>query len=146
LQKHASTRWAHWRSTHACPPPSLASDPSHRIRSGATLGERSRSRGLAEASTPEPTLPGSREVCAVAGRREIVVRSTHRGLRYVDGRFDQVLDPGRYTLPRRYRWARRQSTVDIVLVDMRQREFTIKGQEILTADKVAVRVSIITQF
>jgi regulator of protease activity HflC (stomatin/prohibitin superfamily) len=36
--------------------------------------------------------------------------------------------------------------VEVVLVDMREREFTIKGQEILTADKVALRVSIITQY
>ncbi|MEZ6124633.1 MAG: SPFH domain-containing protein [Planctomycetaceae bacterium] len=31
-------------------------------------------------------------------------------------------------------------------VDMRQRELTIKGQEILTADKVSLRVSILVQF
>jgi regulator of protease activity HflC (stomatin/prohibitin superfamily) len=36
--------------------------------------------------------------------------------------------------------------VEVQLVDMRERELTIKGQEILTADKVAVRVSIVTQF
>src|SRR4029077_222765 len=36
--------------------------------------------------------------------------------------------------------------VEIVLVDMRGRDLTIKGQEILTADKVAVRVSILVQF
>ena len=29
---------------------------------------------------------------------------------------------------------------------MRERELTIKGQEILTADKVAIRVSIVVQF
>jgi regulator of protease activity HflC (stomatin/prohibitin superfamily) len=81
----------------------------------------------------------------MSGHREVIVRSTHRGLRYVDGRFDGVLEPGRYELPRASRWTRRP-TVDVVQVDMRQREFTIKGQEILTADKVAVRVSIITQF
>jgi regulator of protease activity HflC (stomatin/prohibitin superfamily) len=34
----------------------------------------------------------------------------------------------------------------VVLVDVRQRDLTIKGQEILTADKVAIRVSIIVQF
>jgi regulator of protease activity HflC (stomatin/prohibitin superfamily) len=33
-----------------------------------------------------------------------------------------------------------------VLVVVRERELTIKGQEILTADKVAIRVSIIVQF
>jgi regulator of protease activity HflC (stomatin/prohibitin superfamily) len=34
----------------------------------------------------------------------------------------------------------------VVLVDVRERELTIKGQEILTADKVAIRVSIVVQF
>jgi regulator of protease activity HflC (stomatin/prohibitin superfamily) len=77
---------------------------------------------------------------------EVTVRSTHRGLRYVDGRLDQVLEPGRYKLPRAVRWGRRQPKVDVVLVDMRERELLIKGQEILTADKVALRVSIITQY
>jgi regulator of protease activity HflC (stomatin/prohibitin superfamily) len=78
---------------------------------------------------------------------EVIVRSTHRGLRYIDGRLDGVLEPGRYELARPRRFlGRRVPTIDVVLVDMRQREFTIKGQEILTADKVALRVSIITQF
>jgi regulator of protease activity HflC (stomatin/prohibitin superfamily) len=36
--------------------------------------------------------------------------------------------------------------VEVRLVDGRERELTIKGQEILTADKVAIRVSIIVQF
>jgi SPFH domain / Band 7 family len=36
--------------------------------------------------------------------------------------------------------------VEVILVDVRERELTIKGQEILTADKVAIRVSIIVQF
>jgi len=78
-------------------------------------------------------------------RREVTVRSTHRGLRYIDGRFDTVLEPGRYMQPRVAPW-RRRPVVEVVLVDMREREFTIKGQEILTADKVALRVSIITQY
>jgi regulator of protease activity HflC (stomatin/prohibitin superfamily) len=33
-----------------------------------------------------------------------------------------------------------------VLVDLRERELNIKGQEILTADKVAIRVNIVVQF
>jgi regulator of protease activity HflC (stomatin/prohibitin superfamily) len=82
----------------------------------------------------------------MTAQKDVIVRSTHRGLRYVDGRFDTALEPGRYVLPKASRWGRRLPRVEIVLVDLRQREFTIKGQEILTADKVAVRVSIITQF
>ena len=78
--------------------------------------------------------------------RELIIKGTHRGLRYTDGRLTDVLDAGRYRLPRpSTRWVRRPR-VEIVQVDMRERELTIKGQEILTSDKVAVRVSILTQF
>jgi regulator of protease activity HflC (stomatin/prohibitin superfamily) len=77
--------------------------------------------------------------------RKVLIRSTHRGLRYVDGRLAEVLDAGRYEL-RASRIRLRRPTVEIVQVDMRERELTIKGQEILTSDKVAVRVSILTQF
>jgi regulator of protease activity HflC (stomatin/prohibitin superfamily) len=79
-------------------------------------------------------------------KRELIIKSTHRGLRYVDGRLTDVLEAGRYRLPAAVsRWARRP-VVEVVLVDMREREQTIKGQEVLTSDKVAVRVSILTQF
>lgn len=77
---------------------------------------------------------------------EIIIHSGFRGLRYVDGRFDKVLEPGRYEMPKR-RWAgRRVPHVHITQIDVRERELNIKGQEILTADKVAVRVNIITHF
>ncbi|MET8151216.1 SPFH domain-containing protein [Actinoplanes sp. NPDC049668] len=79
-------------------------------------------------------------------RHEVIVRSGFRGLRYVDGRFDQVLEPGRYRLPVRRYPGQRLPQVEVVPVDLRERELNIKGQEILTADKVAVRVNIITHF
>src|SRR5690349_3084287 len=79
-------------------------------------------------------------------RHEVIVRSGFRGLRYVDGRFDQVLEPGRYRLPVRRYPGQRVPQVEITPVDLRERELNIKGQEILTADKVAVRVNIITHF
>ena len=79
--------------------------------------------------------------------REIIIKPTHRGLRYVDGVLTNVLEPGRYTIPRQIRFAFfRTPKTEIVLVDVRERELTIKGQEILTADKVAIRVSIIVQW
>jgi regulator of protease activity HflC (stomatin/prohibitin superfamily) len=61
-----------------------------------------------------------------------------------------VLEGGRHELPPYIGWPLslfvEAPVVDTVLVDMREREITIKGQEILTADKVAIRVSIIVQF
>src|SRR5262245_11094324 len=79
--------------------------------------------------------------------KEIIIKDTHRGLWYEDGVLARVLGAGRHELPRP-RWLRlgRQPKVEIVLVDMRARDLTIKGQEILTADKVAIRVSILVQF
>jgi regulator of protease activity HflC (stomatin/prohibitin superfamily) len=79
-------------------------------------------------------------------RHELIVHSGSRGLRYVDGRFDRVLEPGRYELPTRRFPGRRVPSVVIVPIDVRERELNIKGQEILTADKVAVRVNIVTHF
>lgn len=82
----------------------------------------------------------------MANRHEIIVQSGYRGLRYADGRFERVLEPGRHESPRRRLFGRRVPRVVVVPIDVRERELTLKGQEILTADKVAVRVSIITHF
>jgi regulator of protease activity HflC (stomatin/prohibitin superfamily) len=79
---------------------------------------------------------------------DIIIKETHRGLRYEDGVLTGVLAAGRYTIPpaRRLLGMLRNPRVEIQLVDIRERDLTIKGQEILTADKVALRVSIIVQF
>src|SRR6478609_59689 len=77
---------------------------------------------------------------------ELFIKDTHRALWYEDGKLVRVLEAGRYEIPRQSPFSlRRIPKVDVVLVDVRERELTIKGQEILTADKVAIRVSIIVQ-
>lgn len=78
--------------------------------------------------------------------REFTIKDTHRGLYYEDGKLTKLLEAGRYKIPPRHRWFRRLPNVECLLVDIRERELTIKGQEILTADKVAIRVSILVQF
>jgi regulator of protease activity HflC (stomatin/prohibitin superfamily) len=79
--------------------------------------------------------------------REVIIKDTHRGLLYEDGKLLRVLEAGRYVIPRSIDLGfYRRPKVEIVLVDVRERELTIKGQEILTADKVVIRVSIIVQF
>src|SRR5260370_25302801 len=78
---------------------------------------------------------------------DIIIKDTHRGLWYEDGVLVHVLGAGRYELPGVPLFAfRRRPKVEVVLVDLRARDLTIKGQEILTADKVAIRVSILVQF
>src|SRR3954462_12105054 len=80
---------------------------------------------------------------------EVIIKDTHHGLWYADGVLTRVLGAGRYQIP----WFSgmnlfgiRRPKIEVELVDVRQRELTIKGQEILTSDKVAIRVSIIVQF
>jgi regulator of protease activity HflC (stomatin/prohibitin superfamily) len=75
---------------------------------------------------------------------EHVVPQSHVGLLYEDGVFIRRLDPGRYTYkaPLFGRGVMRR----VETVDLRERSLTLKGQEILTKDKVAVRVSVLVYF
>jgi regulator of protease activity HflC (stomatin/prohibitin superfamily) len=72
----------------------------------------------------------------------LIIKDTHRALWYEDGVLTQVLGAGRHEFPYP-RLLGRTPEVNVVLVDMRERDLTIKGQEILTSDKVAIRVSIV---
>ena len=80
-------------------------------------------------------------------KREVVIRDTHRGLLFRDGVLVEVLGAGRHRLVPMWRTQRLGAPQeDVMVIDVRERELTIKNQEILTADKVAIRVSIITNF
>jgi regulator of protease activity HflC (stomatin/prohibitin superfamily) len=84
----------------------------------------------------------------LSNTNHVTIKDTHRGLLYEDGRLLRVLEAGRFERPKT-RWfeiLKRLPQLEVVLVDMRERDLTIKGQEILTADKVAIRVSILVQF
>jgi regulator of protease activity HflC (stomatin/prohibitin superfamily) len=78
---------------------------------------------------------------------EVIIKDTHRGLWYEDGVLTKVVEAGRYVVRlKRWLFFSPRPRVEVLLVDMRERDLTIKGQEILTSDKVALRVSIIVQF
>lgn len=83
-------------------------------------------------------------------KNEVIIKDTHRGLYYEDGKLIQILEAGRYKLPltkkKRFFFWGRLPKHEVVFVDMRARDLTIKNQEILTSDKVAIRVSILVQF
>src|SRR5262249_21643102 len=92
-----------------------------------------------------PYTENGTEAPMTTAQRDIIIKDTHRGLKYIDGVLVGVLGAGRHELPRR-RLFGRTPKVEIVLVDMRTRDLTIRGQELLPADKVAIRVSILVQF
>jgi len=61
--------------------------------------------------------------------REIIIKDTHRGLYYEDGVLQKTLGAGRYTLPRHWDLGfYRTPKVEVELVDVRERELTIKGK------------------
>lgn len=79
-------------------------------------------------------------------KREFIIKDTHRGIWYEDGVLKKIVGAGRYEIPKSASLFAKKPRVELVLIDIRERDLTIKGQEILTADKVAIRVSIIVQF
>lgn len=67
------------------------------------------------------------------------IRQYERGLLYDRGRFVELLPPGRY----RY-WPWQARRIDVV--DIRETSQTVEGQEILTSDKIGIRVTLIAQY
>jgi regulator of protease activity HflC (stomatin/prohibitin superfamily) len=69
-----------------------------------------------------------------------VVEAYESGVLLVDGRIHDVLEPGRYA------FHRQQHAVELRKLDLRDTEFQIVGQELLTADKVSLRLSLIVKY
>lgn len=66
---------------------------------------------------------------------QIVVREWERVLVYRDGVFERLLEPGRHRVPSRRR--------EVVHLTVRPRLVTLPAQEVLTADGLAVRISVL---
>lgn len=67
--------------------------------------------------------------------RAYTVESFEKGLLFVDGKFDRVLEPGHYLY-----WKNSINTT-VMKADMRQLGMEILGQEILTKDKAQLRIN-----
>jgi regulator of protease activity HflC (stomatin/prohibitin superfamily) len=67
------------------------------------------------------------------GMAEITVMDWERTLLFTDGRFTRVLQPGRH------RYRRRRAS--LYTLDMRRRSTVVPGQELLTSDGVALKLS-----
>jgi regulator of protease activity HflC (stomatin/prohibitin superfamily) len=75
---------------------------------------------------------------ARATLRRVVVFEWEQGLRYVNGRFRGIIEPGRH-------WVLGGSTT-IRKLDVRPRFVSIPGQEVLSSDGVTVKVSLVARF
>ena len=69
-----------------------------------------------------------------------VVRPYEQGLLWVDGQFIGQYDEGRYGIHVKNR------QVEFSVVDMREQELQIQGQEVMTRDKVTLRLNLIVKY
>ncbi len=72
-------------------------------------------------------------------QQQFIVKEYERALMYKDGKFERLLEAGKYTF---WRW----EAIELTYVSMRQMSEVISGQEMLTSDKIGVRVSLIAQY
>lgn len=70
---------------------------------------------------------------------KIMVAAYEQGLRFRDGAFVDVLGPGVYRLAR---WFAKE---EIKTVDLRLRTLVLQGQEMLTLDKVTLRITMLAK-
>ncbi|MEM7136253.1 MAG: slipin family protein [Myxococcota bacterium] len=95
-------------------------------------------------SVDEPMPELTDELVALIPRTEFVYTSVPeyaRGLQFVQGRLERELEPGRYAL-----WTYPEAQVDIRVVDMRRQQVTIAGQDLMTRDKVTLRLSLSVEY
>ncbi|MFO0626075.1 MAG: slipin family protein [Polyangiales bacterium] len=85
-------------------------------------------------------VPAGFRALAANELRVVEVTDTARGLLYVDGRFERLLEPGAHA------FFTRDRSVRVELVDLRERELQVVGQEVMTADKVSLRLNLVVKF
>ncbi|MCA9527308.1 MAG: hypothetical protein KC549_13545, partial [Myxococcales bacterium] len=72
---------------------------------------------------------------------QVLVGQHQRGLLFVEGRMTGVLEPGRHLA-----WNTADSPTSVSLVDMRHQTLNIQGQELMTKDKVSLRLSVAAEW
>jgi len=88
-----------------------------------------------------PLLPA--DVAALASARDYVQATAPEGtvaLRYVDGKLEAVLPAGRYAA-----WSTTR-TVTLAVIDLRERVLALTGQEVMTKDRVTLRLNVSATF
>jgi regulator of protease activity HflC (stomatin/prohibitin superfamily) len=68
------------------------------------------------------------------------VQRNHVGVAFQDGEYVETLPPGEYA------WWRRVADAKVVEVDLREQTLDVAGQEIMTADKVTLRMNAVVTY
>ncbi len=92
----------------------------------------------------EPMPELTDELVRVLPKGEYVVTTViahQRGLKFVRGELTEILPPGRYAM-----WSYPGAEVALQTVDMRTEQVALVGQELMTRDKVTLRLSLTVEF
>ena len=92
----------------------------------------------------QPVPPLTDELRAIIPSGELVDVTVHqhqRALKYVQGRFAELLGPGRHVF-----WSHPEAKVTATVLDMRLQVVTIQGQELMTRDKVTLRLTLTAEY
>jgi len=95
-------------------------------------------------SVDEPMPKLTNELIAILPAKEYVyalVREHERGLKYVRGRLTETLGPGRYAF-----WSHPEAEVTVSIVNLLREQVALVGQELMTRDKVTLRLSLTVEY
>jgi hypothetical protein len=68
------------------------------------------------------------------------IDATHKGILYIENKFVKILEPGNY-----FFWKGSKS-INVLKVDLRQLQMEINGQEIMSKDKIPLRLNFFCQY
>ena len=95
-------------------------------------------------SVTDPAPEMTDELRAIVPAAEIIeaqVRQFEKGLLYVQGRFMGMLEPGRYAF-----WNHPAARIAVTVLDTRVQQLKIEGQELMTRDKVTLRLTLTAEY
>ena len=72
---------------------------------------------------------------------EATVKQFERGLKYTNGKFEGMLEPGRYAY-----WNHPGARIAVQVIDTRVQQLKIDGQELMTRDKVTLRLTLTAEY
>jgi regulator of protease activity HflC (stomatin/prohibitin superfamily) len=91
---------------------------------------------------PVPELTDElRAVIPASELVDITVLQHQKGLKYVQGRFAELLGAGRYVF-----WSHPEARVAVTVMDTRLQVVTLQGQELMTRDKVTLRLTLSAEY
>jgi regulator of protease activity HflC (stomatin/prohibitin superfamily) len=95
-----------------------------------------------DVTQPAPELTDELRAVIPAGELvEAQVKQFERGLKYAQGKFEGMLEPGRYAY-----WNHPGARIAVHVIDTRVQQLKIEGQELMTKDKVTLRLTLTAEY